>query len=117
MANALGRSRGGFGTKACLACDAAGQALAFRFLPGHRSELKASDALLVAVAQLGRAVAPRRRVICDRVYSSASWCVGTRRLGAEPVVPANRSRPAVAYDRRTYRLRTSLSGRGAAVVA
>jgi Putative transposase of IS4/5 family (DUF4096) len=31
---ALGRSRGGFGTEACAACDAAGRPLAFALLPG-----------------------------------------------------------------------------------
>ena len=31
---ALGRSRGGLGTKVCAACDAAGRPLAFALLPG-----------------------------------------------------------------------------------
>ena len=85
-----------------VACDAAGRALAFRLLPGHRSELKAADALLIAVRALG----PVERVICDRAYSSASWRAGIRLVGAEPVVPANRTHPAVAYDRAAYRRRS-----------
>ncbi len=84
-----------------MACDALGRALAFRLLPGHRSELRASDALLVAVVQMGRV----GRVVCDRGYSSASWRAGIRLVGAEPVVPANRTHPAVGYDRAAYRRR------------
>jgi len=82
-------------------CDAAGRALAFRLLPGQRSELRASDALLVAVVRLGRV----GRVVCDRGYSSASWRAGIRLVGAEAVVPANRTHPAVPYDRAAYRRR------------
>jgi transposase len=84
-----------------LACDAAGRALAFRLLPGHRSELRTSDALLIAVVKLG----PVQRVVCDRAYSSASWRAGIRLVGAEPVVPANRTHPSVRYDRVVYRRR------------
>jgi transposase len=82
-------------------CDATGRALAFRLLPGQRSELRASDALLVAVVRLGRV----GRVVCDRGYSSASWRAGIRLVGAEPVVPANRTHPTVPYDRAAYRRR------------
>ena len=48
---------------------------------------------------------PVERVICDRAYSSASWRGGIRLVGAEPVVPANRKHPPVAYDRAAYRER------------
>ncbi len=57
-----------------------------------------ADALLVAVVGLGRV----GRVVCDRGYSSASWRAGIRIAGAEPVVAANRTHPAVAYDRAAY---------------
>jgi len=60
-----------------------------------------ADALLIAVVGLGRV----GRVVCDRGYSSASWRAGVRLIGAEPVVPANRSHPAVEYDRGAYRER------------
>ncbi len=101
MTHALGRSRGGFGTKACLACDRLGRVLAFRLLPGHRSELKAAPALLAAVSGSGLV----RRVVCDRAYSSAAWRAAISESGAEPVVPANRTHPAVSYDRAAYRRR------------
>ncbi len=45
------------------------------------------------------------RVICDRGYSSASWRAGIRVVGAEPVVPANRTHRAAEYDRAAYRER------------
>ena len=82
-------------------CDGAGRALGFRLLPGQRSELRASDALLIGVLCLGRV----GRVVCDRGYSSASWRAGIRLVGAEPVVPSNRTHPPVAYDRVAYRRR------------
>ena len=71
-------------------------------LPGHRSELKASDALLVAAVGLG----PVGRVVCDRGYSSAAWREAIRTAGAEPVVPAQPTHPPVAYDRAAYRRRS-----------
>ena len=98
VAHALGRSRGGYGTKACLVSEGRGRALGFALLPGERSELKAAERLLVAVRRLG----PLGRVICDRGYSSASWRAGIRLLGGEPVVPSNRTHPQVAYDRAAY---------------
>jgi transposase len=56
---------------------------------------------LLAAIGLGRV----SRVVCDRGYSSASWRAGIRLVGAEPVVPANRTHPSVAYDRAAYRRR------------
>ena len=97
----MGRSRGGFGTKACLACDGRGRALAFRLLPGNRGELKAALALLAAVVGLGVV----RRVVCDRAYSARWWREAITEAGAEPVVPGNRTHPAVAYSRAAYRRR------------
>jgi transposase len=56
----------------------------------------------VAAVRLGRV----GRVVCDRAYSSASWRAGIRLVGAEPVVPANRTHPVVTYDRAAYRRRS-----------
>lgn len=100
--HALGRSRGGFSTKACLVCDAGGRVLAFRLLPGQRAELRAAPALLATAVALGRV----GRVICDRGYSSRTWREQIRCSGAEPVVPANPTHPAVGYDRLAYRRRS-----------
>ena len=70
-------------------------------LPGHRSELKAAPALLALAVRLGLV----RRVVCDRAYSSRGWREAITEAGAEPVVPANRTHPAVSYDRAAYRRR------------
>jgi len=70
-------------------------------LPGHRSELRAAPTLLATVVRLGLV----RRVICDRGYSSAAWRERIAEAGAEPVVPAQPTHPAVAYDRAAYRRR------------
>jgi transposase len=100
--HALGRSRGGFSTKACAACDAAGRPLAFALLPGQAAELRAAPALLAAVAALGIVL----RVICDQAYSSAAWRALIAALGAEPVVPAHpRHKSAPPHDPVAYRRR------------
>src|SRR3954468_9882936 len=43
---ALGRSRGGYGTKACVIADASGRAIAFRIAPGQAHELPHAIPLL-----------------------------------------------------------------------
>ena len=43
---ALGRSRGGFGTKACVIADGAGRAIGFRIAPGQAHELPHAVPLL-----------------------------------------------------------------------
>ena len=40
MREALGRSRGGYGTKACVVADGAGRAVAFAIAPGQAHELR-----------------------------------------------------------------------------
>lgn len=101
-AQALGRSRGGFGSKACAACDGRGRALAFALLPGQASELRAAPGLLDAAAALG----PIGQVVADRAYSSSAWRAAIARVGALPVVPAHpRHRSAPPHDRAAYRRR------------
>jgi hypothetical protein len=43
---ALGRSRGGYGTKACVMADGQGRAIAFRLAPGQAHELPHAVPLL-----------------------------------------------------------------------
>ena len=45
------------------------------------------------------------RVVCDRAYSAAWWREAIAGAGAEPVVPANPTHPAVDYGRAAYRRR------------
>lgn len=80
-------------------CDAKGRPLDFALLPGQTAELKAASALLAGLRQRPD------QVVCDRAYSSADWRNQIRALGAEPVVPANPTHPAVTYDPHAYRRR------------
>lgn len=84
-----------------MACDRRGWAVAFRLLPGHRGESRAAPAPLAASVWLG----PVGRVTYDRAYSAAWWREMTAEAGAEPIVPANPTRPAVRYGRPAYRRR------------
>src|SRR3954463_6273865 len=67
-AHALGRSRGGYGTKICTLCDAQGRPLGFALIPGQASELRAAPKLLLA-ALLGTV----RRILGDAASPSAAW--------------------------------------------
>ena len=82
-------------------CDGRGRALGFRLLPGNRNELKVAADLLAVAVGLGVV----ERVVCDRGYSSAAWRDAIREAGAEPVVPAQPTRPEVRYRRAAYRRR------------
>ena len=94
----MGRSRGGFGTKACAICDAPGRALAFALLSGQGHELTCAPALLAQALKLG----PVGRVVCDRGYSSEPWRKRIRAAGAEPVAPNQPTHPPVPYSRSAY---------------
>jgi transposase len=102
MSQALGRSRGGYGTKVVAACDAAGRALAFLLAPGQASEVRLAPALLESLCALG----PLGRVVCDRGYSSQPWRLAIQAVGAEACVPGQPTHPraprhdASAYARR-----------------
>ena len=101
--HALGRSRGGWGTKACAVCDAQGRPLGFALIPGQASELRAAPDLLLLVAWLGTV----RRVVCDAAYSSAAWFALVMEAGALPVVRANPTHPQPKhFNRAAYRRRT-----------
>jgi transposase len=104
-AHALGRSRGGYGTKVCTVCDAQGRPLGFALIPGQASELRVAPDLLLLAALLGTV----RRVVCDAAYSSVAWFALVREAGALPVVRANPTHPQPehfdrAADRRRHKV-------------
>jgi transposase len=99
--NALGRSRGGYGTRARVACGALGRALAFVLLPGRGHEPAAAPGLLAAARALG----PVGRVVRDRAYSSARWRSPIEAAGAEAVVPSQPAHRRVPHDGAAYRRR------------
>lgn len=75
-AQALGRSRGGYGTKAHALADARGRAIAFALTPGQAAELPQAEGLL--------AVLPGTPLwaVADRGYSSHALREAIRDLGA-----------------------------------
>ncbi len=90
MREALGRSRGGYGTKACVIADGRGRAVAFALAPGQAHELPSAPGLL------------------DRLPEAPLWVVGDRGLashafrervwdmGARPAIPPKRNEEQVA---------------------
>ncbi len=79
---ALGRSRGGFGTKIHIKCDQQGLPLDF-----HLTGNEASDSLQFEIlADIGPDVTPRA-VICDKGYDAKANREVARRRGIVPVIP------------------------------
>src|SRR4051794_5278250 len=82
---ALGRSRGGYGTTACAVCEARGRPLGFALIPGQAWELRVAPELLLLAALLGTI----RRVVGDAAASSVAGFALVRKAGALPVVRSN----------------------------
>lgn len=112
--HALGRSRGGWGTKLSLVTDGQGLPLAASVQPGQASDLTAAPALLEAIAIGGRPGAPRRypdALAADTSYSFApvrQWC---RRHRVQAVLPQRQDQVHVnarqrgRFDQPRYRRR------------
>src|SRR4051812_39342513 len=99
---ALGRSRGGFATKACVIADGSGRAIGFALAPGQANELPMAPVLLLLAALLGTI----RRVVCDAAYSSTAWYALVMEADALPVVRANPTHPQQPhFDQPAYRRR------------
>src|SRR4029450_9358899 len=74
---ALGRSRGGYGTKPCVIADGLGRAVAFILAPGQAHELPQAIPLLERLPRVPK------WVVADRGFSSHAfggdiWTVGVR---------------------------------------
>jgi transposase len=93
---ALGRSRGGYGTKAVVIADAAGRAVAFRLAPGQAHELPH------AVPLLGRLPDVPGWVVGDRGLSSHALREHAWDMGARPAIPPKANEAAVACPPWTY---------------
>ena len=87
---ALGRSRGGFGTKACVVADGRGRAVAFALAPGQAHELPLAPGLL------GRLPRVPLWVVGDRGYSADAFRELVWSSGARPAIPTRRNEAAVA---------------------
>src|SRR3954447_23469313 len=87
---ALGRSRGGYGTKACVIADGLGRAVAFILAPGQAHELPH------AVPLLERLPGVPKGVVADRGLSSHAFREPIWTLGARPAIPSKRNEEKVA---------------------
>lgn len=101
-AQALGRSRGGFGTKIHAAAADERTALAVVLTPGQAGDAPSYPELIDAVPQ----ECPVDAAAADKSYDSDAIRVDLKQRGIEPVIPprANRNEP-IAYDKTTYRQR------------
>nr|WP_197463143.1 IS5 family transposase [Gluconobacter thailandicus] len=96
---ALGRSRGGPGTKVCVAADGHGRALSFTLSPGQTHELPSAYALLDDLPY------PPTYVVCDRGYASHKFREDLWNRGSYPVIPPRKNDPEVACPKWAYRHR------------
>ena len=99
---ALGRSRGGFGTKIHLAAADERRAVAMTLTPGQRGDAAAFPEVLGAVPAGCRA----KRALADRAFDSNEirGLLAERRI--EAVIPSNPSRKQeIPYKKRVYRRR------------
>ena len=79
---ALGRSRGGYGTKACVIADGAGRALGFVLAPGQAHELPLAPWLLALLMFIPL------WIVGDRGYAARLFRDLICRIGAHPAIPA-----------------------------
>jgi len=81
---ALGRSRGGLGSKIVGVCDAAGRLVDFLLTPGQAHELAPSLALLLRLPE-----APDW-ALADMACDAQEFRAAVRGMGAIPVVPSRK---------------------------
>ncbi|WP_343898275.1 IS5 family transposase [Craurococcus roseus] len=93
---APGRSRGGYGTKACVIAGSDGRAVAFALAPGQAHELPH------AVPLLARLPGVPVWVVADRGYSSHAFRQHVWDLGARPAIPTRRDEAPVACPAPIY---------------
>src|SRR4051812_40541832 len=93
---ALGRSRGGSGTKACVIADGLGRAVAFILAPGQAHELPH------AVPLLERLPGVPKWVVADRGLSSHAFREHVWTLGARPAIPSKTNEAPVACREWVY---------------
>jgi transposase len=101
---ALGYSRGGFGSKLHLICDGRGTPLAAVLTPGQAHESKSAEALVDAV-RIGRRTRPKR-VAGDKGYSYPFVRRMLRDRRIEPLIPTRSDQPRdPRFDRAAYKRR------------
>lgn len=104
----MGRSRGGFSTKAHLVCDSHGDLLAVWVTAGQRHEVKGFAEAMCRARRPRRPGRPRwpRRVAGDKGYSYESVRLWLGRHHIKAVIPTRKDqRRDEGFDKATYRLR------------
>lgn len=96
---ALGRSRGDFGSKVCIAANGRGKALSFTLAPRQAHELPSAMALLDALPDTPR------YVVCDLGYASNRFREALWSRGSRPVIPPKRNELPVSCPKWAYRNR------------
>ncbi|MEW9299495.1 MULTISPECIES: IS5 family transposase [Acetobacter] len=96
---ALGRSRGGYGTKVCVIADGHGKAFGFALAPGQAHELPLAPAMLDSLP------ATPLWVVADKGYASNAMRERIWDMGARPAIPAKRRDGPVACPKWAYRCR------------
>src|SRR3954454_22950884 len=87
---ALGRSRGGFSTKASGLVDGSGRAIGFALAPGQANELPMAPVLLSFLTAVAL------WIVADRGYSSHAFRMLIWSLGSRPAIPTRRNEAPVA---------------------
>jgi transposase len=98
---ALGYSRGGFGTKLHLAVDALGNPVALHLSPGQDADITHAETLMDGLEP--------EAVLADKGYDSDALAATIEARGAEVVIPprSNRKEPR-EYDRVLYKERNKV---------
>ncbi|WP_152619672.1 IS5 family transposase [Paramagnetospirillum magnetotacticum] len=103
QAQALGRSRGGFGTKLHAVVDALGLPVRFELGPGQQNDMAPACDLITGLSA--------DQVIADRAYDANRFYDLIRQQGGEPVVPPRRHRKHQhCYDHFAYKQRWGIEG-------
>ena len=98
---ALGRSRGGFGTKIHVAVDALGNPVSIHVSPGQDADITHAEALL--------ADHEPQAVLGDKGYDSDAFVATVESRGAQAVIPPRKNRVAPRdYDQVVYKERNKV---------
>ncbi len=94
------RTRGGYGTKACVIADGSGRAIAFRIAPGQAHELPH------AIPLPNNCPVCPKWVVGDRGYASHRFREHIWSTGARPAIPAKSNEEPVAWPDWIYNNRS-----------
>ena len=96
MREAFGRSRGGYGTKACVIADGSGRAVAFALAPGQAHELPMAPGLLARMPDVPL------WVVGDKSYSSNELRETLNNKGSRVAIATRSNEAAVACPEWIY---------------